>query len=275
VNDVNGVHWHAEDLWLALEPLCPGLSIEVRPETASTNAALLERARLGDPAPCLMVAERQTAGRGRMGRSWWSEPGASLTFSLGLSYAPKDWSGLSLAVGVALAEALEPAPATAPRIGLKWPNDLWLRNNDPTDLSAHKLGGILIETLMLPNAQRWLVIGVGMNIAATPTQISNTAIPFDTGYGGLQSLDTALDAPTALHRLARPLLHALKTFEHQGWAAFQPRFEARDVLAGRHVQAGPSIQGRAAGTNHEGALLVHTASGLEAIHSGEVSVRPC
>lgn len=273
MNGVNDVNWHAEDLWLALEPLCPGLSIEVLPETASTNAALLERPRLGDLAPCLMVAERQTAGRGRMGRTWWSEPGASLTFSLGLPYAPKDWSGLSLAVGVALAEALEPVPATAPRIGLKWPNDLWLRNNDPSDLSAHKLGGILIETLMLPNAQRWLVIGVGLNIAAQPAHAPD--IPFNTGYGGLQSLDPALDAPTTLRRLAEPLLHALKTFEHQGWTAFQPRFEARDVLAGRPVQAGPSIQGYAAGTNHEGALLVHTASGIEAIHSGEVSVRPC
>ncbi|MEX8499579.1 biotin--[acetyl-CoA-carboxylase] ligase [Leptothrix ochracea] len=273
MNDVNGVNWRAEDLWLALEPLCPGLSIEVLPETASTNAALLERARLGDPAPCLMVAERQTAGRGRMGRAWWSKQGDSLTFSVGLPYAPQDWSGLSLAVGVALADALEPQPGTEPRLGLKWPNDLWLRNNDPSDLSAHKLGGILIETLMLPHAQRWLVIGVGLNIAAQPTHLPDT--PFNTGYAGLQSLDTALDAPTALHRLAAPLLQALQRFEHQGWAAFQARFAARDVLAGCIVQAGPSIQGRAAGTDHEGALLVHTASGIETIHSGEVSVRPC
>ena len=118
----------------------------------STNSELLERARdrpdaqvgpvLGDAAPtvpgvsaarqadtqpCLLVAEHQTAGRGRLGRSWQSARGASLTFSLALPLAPRDWSGLSLAVGVALAEALQPAGRDAPwRLGLKWPNDLWL-----------------------------------------------------------------------------------------------------------------------------------------------------
>ena len=80
------------------------------------------------------MAEQQTAGRGRQGKAWWSEAGASLTFSLGLPLAPGDWSGLSLAVGLALADALDPLPGAGlaspagppPRLGLKWPNDLIL-----------------------------------------------------------------------------------------------------------------------------------------------------
>src|SRR5436305_15350183 len=87
--------------------------------------------RAADLQPCLLVAEHQTHGHGRNGRVWQAAPGASLTFSLALPLAPKDWSGLSLAVGVALAQALDPpqagaAASDAPRIGVKWPNDLWL-----------------------------------------------------------------------------------------------------------------------------------------------------
>ena len=94
--------------------------------TATCSPACARRSgrRHGLLAPCLLVAERQTAGRGRHGRPWRSTPGASLTFSLAWPLTRADLSGLSLAVGVALADALD-ATAT-PRIGLKWPNDLWL-----------------------------------------------------------------------------------------------------------------------------------------------------
>ena len=123
------LHWDAENLWQQLEPELPGLSVEVVHSTLSTNSALLERARaVPDPnagdsgatirrsvesgafgrraidlQPCLLVAEHQSAGRGRVGRAWQSRIGASLTFSLGLSLASRDWSGLSLAVGFLLA----------------------------------------------------------------------------------------------------------------------------------------------------------------------------
>ncbi len=86
----------------------PGLTVEVLPEIDSTNTELMRRARAGRIDPVLLVGERQTAGRGRLGRGWDSEPGKSLTFSLGLPLAPADWSGLSLAVGVTLAECLDP-----------------------------------------------------------------------------------------------------------------------------------------------------------------------
>ena len=100
-------------------------AVEVSSTTASTNADVVAAVAQGAPEGLVVTTEHQTAGRGRLGRSWHSAAGDSLTFSLALPYAPADWSGLSLAVGVALADALDPEGHA---IGLKWPNDLWLRD---------------------------------------------------------------------------------------------------------------------------------------------------
>src|SRR6516225_2350051 len=129
-------HWGAEALWQAMVPLLPGLSIEVVQTLDSTNNELTDRlrnagrvqqdrrgGRIGDLSPQMLVAIHQTAGRGRLGRRWHAAPGSSLTFSLALPLLREDWSGLSLAVGLAVAEALDPQGT---RIGLKWPNDLIL-----------------------------------------------------------------------------------------------------------------------------------------------------
>ncbi|MEY4749075.1 MAG: hypothetical protein RIQ60_1289 [Pseudomonadota bacterium] len=291
--------WRAEDLWLTCRELVEGLSIELLGQTGSTNADALQRLRGGDSAPVLIVAEHQHAGRGRLGRAWWSDAGASLTFSLALPLAPRDWGGLSLAVGLALAEALDPAdaaqPGTGRRIGLKWPNDLWLRDGE------RKLAGILIETLALPPealgvpvwpgdlpdtatspaleaAPRYTVIGIGVNIAAQAPQGAEPG-RFGSGYAGLQELDPALDAPAALARLLPALLRALRCFERDGLAPLRPVYAARDVLAGREVQAGAQ-RGRAVGIDADGALLldlagVGQAPQLQPVRAGEVSVRPC
>jgi BirA family transcriptional regulator, biotin operon repressor / biotin---[acetyl-CoA-carboxylase] ligase len=287
------LHWGAETLWQQLEPLLPGLSVEVVARCPSTNTTLLERARVAagpvddnafvqvrrsvessafgrraaDIQPCLLVAEHQTAGRGRMGRSWTSVPGASLTFSLALPMRVADWSGLSLAVGVALADALEPEPpAGQPRIGLKWPNDLWLLDGPSVGV---KFGGILIETLPA-GGQRLAVIGIGLNVM--PLEQPPEAI---TGFGCLQDIDSAASAPALLERVALPLVLALKRFERKGFAAFAERFAARDLLVGLPIRTtlAELPEGVARGVSAEGALLVETAAGLQSISSGEVSVR--
>ena len=122
--------WPLAALRAQLTPLLPGLVIEVLPTIDSSNTELMRRARKGALPPTLLIAEEQTAGRGRQGRSWYSGAGDVLAVSLGLPYTPRDWSGLSLAVGLSVAESLQPQlPARAsqqPRIELKWPNDLWL-----------------------------------------------------------------------------------------------------------------------------------------------------
>lgn len=255
------IAWPQQAIEQALAPTLPQLRVEVLAEIDSTNTELMRRARGGRMAPVLLVAEQQTAGRGRLGRPWHGQPGASLTFSLGLPLAPRDWSGLSLAVGVGVAESLHPD------IRLKWPNDLWL--NDAG--GERKLGGILIETASV-GALRYVVIGMGLNVMAP--QAVGLAVP----AGCLHELLPDVDAAQALERLAVPLVRAVQAFEALGFAPFQERFNARDVLQGREVSVadgqGGVITGSARGVTGTGALQVHTAAGLQQITSSEVSVRP-
>jgi BirA family biotin operon repressor/biotin-[acetyl-CoA-carboxylase] ligase len=304
--------WNAEGLWQQLDPYLPGISVEVLASTESTNSLLLERARQGagrhdapittpgelealrehgrdardgggpygrradDTYPCLLVAEHQTLGRGRQGRSWVSAPGASLTFSIGLPMAPRDWWGLSLAAGVALADALDtPEPGRAPRIGLKWPNDLWL-----FDVAGRgrKLGGVLIETVAV-GARRMVVVGVGINITPLPPPTGPTR-EFASGYGCLTEIDAAANAPAALHRVALPLVRALRQFEREGFAGFEQAFATRDLLRGRRVSVVDVARGQTMaegiceGLAANGALMLRTDGGqLQPVTSGEISVR--
>jgi BirA family biotin operon repressor/biotin-[acetyl-CoA-carboxylase] ligase len=222
--------------------------------------------------PCLLVAEEQTSGRGRLGREWRSQAGASLTFSLALPLAPADWSGLSLAVGLALAEALDPQPASAtPRIGLKWPNDLWLV--DAPAAGGRKLGGVLIETVA-SGGLRIAVIGIGLNLQPRPGQEPDPGL--SSGYAGLHELDPAITAPAALAAVAAPLLRALLRFESEGFAPFMPAWARRDLLCGRPVSttAADWPEGESEGVDAQGALLLRTGGRLHRVVSGEVSVRP-
>lgn len=295
--DAGSMVWHAEELWAQLEPYLPGLSVEVVARISSTNTALLDRSRTSsaralntsssrwgqvrrsvegmafgrrsvDLQPCLLVAEYQTAGRGRQGRPWQAVPGASLTFSLALTLAPPDWSGLSLAVGVALAEALDPGPwaPEALQIGLKWPNDLWLMDASG---AGRKLGGILIETVHAPD-KRLAVIGFGLNVLPLyPSDVK-------TGVACLQEIMPHATPPWALATLALPLVQALQQFEREGFEAFAERFARRDILRGKQIhttQAGAS-KGLAQGIGRDGSLQLVTEDGrMHAINSGEVSVR--
>ncbi|WP_411879247.1 biotin--[acetyl-CoA-carboxylase] ligase [Polaromonas sp. YR568] len=275
------IRWPAEALWEALAPLLPGFTVEVLPEIDSTNTELMRRFRGSPtveprPEPLLLVAEQQTAGRGRLGRQWQSRRGDSLTFSLGLPLAPADWSGLSLVTGISVAESLEPFRSSQPsqtgkpRIGLKWPNDLWLS----TPQGERKLAGILVETASWEGV-RYVVIGIGINIRAVALDPAAPA-PAVPGIppGSLQDLLPGLDAPAVLLRIIPPLVQAVQAFERFGFAPFQARFAARDVLAGKAVQLSDGTTGTAHGAGENGALLVHTAAGMKEITSSEVSVRP-
>ena len=253
---MSAIRWPAEAIWEAVAPVLPGFTVEVLPEIDSSNTELRRRARNGQCEPVLLVAERQTAGRGRLGRGWQSSAGDSLTFSLGLPLAPADWSGLSLAVGASVAGSLHPG------VGLKWPNDLWVADR--------KLGGILIETASFGQGEpgRYAVIGIGINIAPRPAQ------GLSTPPAALRDLLPGADAPGTLLQLAAPLVRDVQAFEQAGFRAFQLRFEARDVLRDREVVLSDGTRGTAHGVSEAGSLLVHTAAGLQAVSSSEVSVRP-
>ena len=274
------IRWPAETIWQAVSPHLPGFTVEVLPEIDSSNTELLRRFKSGRPEPTLLVAEHQTAGRGRLGRHWQSTRADSLTFSLGLSLQPADWSGLSLAVGISLAESLDPAQAAPQHIGLKWPNDLWLCSVE----GERKLGGILVETASW-GGLRYVVIGVGINMhavalpGAAAADSSHAAHPAIAPVppAALDELLPGIHAAQALLRVVPPLVRAVQAFEQFGFAPFQARFARRDVLSGRSVQlfdGNTGLEGTAHGVAENGALRVHTAAGMKEITSAEVSVRP-
>lgn len=258
VASVAPIRWPAEAIWEAVAPALPGFTVEVVPQLDSTNSELMRRARAGQLAPVLLVAEQQTAGRGRLGRQWFSGGRAgALTFSLGLPLAPLDWSGLSLAVGLSVVQSLHP------ELRLKWPNDVWWHDR--------KLAGILIETVSGGDrpASRYAVIGVGVNILP-PREAAGLA----TSPAWLGEVLPGIDAPQALLRMAGALVQTLKLFEQHGFSLFQHQFNDRDALAGLAVILSDGTAGLAQGVDSSGALLVHTAQGLKKVTSAEVSVRP-
>ncbi|TSE33444.1 biotin--[acetyl-CoA-carboxylase] ligase [Tepidimonas charontis] len=260
------LHAGAEALWQRTAPVWPTLTVEVLPRIDSTNAELMRRARAGQTEPVVLTALEQTAGRGRAGRPWITPPGAALALSVGCWLNPADWSGLSLAVGVAVAEALGPA------VQLKWPNDLWWRQR--------KVGGILIETANVPGPGpgRWCVAGIGLNGTAPdlPANASAHAVP----PAGLREAEQAGELPAwplarLLEAVGYAVLHALTAFERAGLAPFLPRYAARDALAGRALCLSDGTHGVADGVAADGSLRLLTANGTVHVHQGDVSVRPC
>jgi BirA family biotin operon repressor/biotin-[acetyl-CoA-carboxylase] ligase len=261
------IQWQAEAIWEAVQPLLAGFTVEVLPEIDSTNTELMRRARAGQLEPVLLVAQRQTAGRGRLGREWVSGDGVpgesrpdgaatalpSLTFSLGLPLAPADWSGLSLAVGLSVVQSLHAD------LQLKWPNDVWYQER--------KLAGILIETASVGEV-RYAVIGIGINMTG------RDATGLRTAPASLSEVLPGVDAPAVLARVVLPLVRAIARFEAEGFASLRQAFHARDLLYGREVTCSDGVTGMARGVDGGGALLVHTAQGLKKISSAEVSVRP-
>ncbi|HZV92391.1 MAG TPA: biotin--[acetyl-CoA-carboxylase] ligase, partial [Caldimonas sp.] len=261
-----------EMLRAALGSRADQLDIVHVPSTGSTNADLLEKAREAGAAmrAQLRVADRQTAGRGRLGRPWHGEPGASLAFSLAWPTRATTLAGLSLAIGVAAADALDPLPARRLRIGLKWPNDLWIVGDD--EAAGRKLGGILVETTPAPGG-RIVVVGVGLNILAQGVPGASS------GVGWLREIDALATPSSALAKVAPALLDALARFDSEGFSPFAGRFATRDLLCGRAVRTqaptgGLPLEGVACGISAEGELLLQTAQGMVGIASGEVSVRP-
>jgi BirA family biotin operon repressor/biotin-[acetyl-CoA-carboxylase] ligase len=247
----------------AVAALCTAaVDVEVVLETGSTNADLMARAALLE-RPTLLIAEHQSAGRGRAGRSWLSAAGDSLTFSLAWKFSgsPQRLLGLPLAVGVALAEAL--AALNVP-VQLKWPNDL-LKDGS-------KLAGVLIETQNVPDGATWAVIGVGLNLLM-PDQLEarigrNTAsAPWLARMERNALMAALLDA----------LVAAMDQFETSGFGAFRARWDALHAWRGQPVAIidhGAIVQqGVAAGVDDSGRLLLDTGAGRVAVLAGDVSLR--
>lgn len=237
-------------------------ALDVLASVDSTNARLLSTAELGQPSGSVCLAETQTTGRGRRGRSWTSPPGGNLYLSLLWRFpgtTPLD--GLSIATGIAIARALHALGASDSR--LKWPNDIYH--------DQRKLGGILLESVTGP--ERVVVAGIGLNVAM-PAE-AHTAI--DQPWTDLRDV---LGQSPSRNRLAMLLLDRLLPL-YADWPATLPDL-ARDwaefdLLFDRPVEllAGEQrLRGIARGIDGSGALRLKTPGGMQRISSGEVSLRP-
>lgn len=254
----------------ALRALAPRAAavwhIEVCDSTCSTSSDLLERRDAGN---CVRFALEQTAGRGRRGRDWIARPRDSLTFSLRVRFAgPVDrLSGLSLAVGVILADAL--AGAGFAGLALKWPNDLMQRSGPAGSQEGGKLGGVLIE-LASAATHTDAVIGIGVNLAPPPVVCALTPA----------SLFEATPPRSEWLRVAAALLEALAVglpvFSQQGFAAFAGRWNQINLHAGCHVEVIGELSrtaGVCVGADVDGALMLDGGDRIERILAGDVSLR--
>ncbi|WOS40710.1 bifunctional biotin--[acetyl-CoA-carboxylase] ligase/biotin operon repressor BirA [Xanthomonas rydalmerensis] len=238
--------------------------LEIAWSLVSSNTTLLQR-----PAPAqgseVLLAERQTGGRGRRGRVWASPLAAHLYLSVARSFQGGlgRLGGLSLAAGVAVAEALRAAGFAT--VGLKWPNDLLA--------DGRKLGGLLVEGGGEFAGPARAVIGLGLNVAmpaASAADIDQPWTDLTRLAGGPVSRNTV--AAVVLSHL----LPALALFDAEGLAPFLPRYAALDLLAGRVVRiddGGQVREGTALGLAEDGALRVAFADGEQPVHAGDVSVR--
>lgn len=248
-----------------LGPLADRFSIEALPECISTSTQLLERAGQGAPAGSLLVADRQTAGRGRRGRSWLSTPDASLTFSLLWRFEGPmaRLAGLSLAVGLAVARGLE--NSGVPGVGLKWPNDILLEGG--------KLGGILVDLETVPDGML-AVIGIGLNLRLPPAGEEEFLHP---PAALAQLLSPLPERHELLAQILTDLAAVLDRFCEGGFAVLRGDWQAHHVWQDRQVRLldGGAVdrQGLCLGADIDGALLLQTSAGIERCLSGDVSLR--
>jgi BirA family biotin operon repressor/biotin-[acetyl-CoA-carboxylase] ligase len=255
--------------------------VEVLEEATSTNAVAAERARAGAPEGRLVVAEHQTAGRGRLDRTWETPARSGLTFSLVLRprVAPGDWPWLPLLTGHTIAKTLRAEGWAA---GVKWPNDVLVEDRSDPAAPARKVAGILLERVETPTGPA-AVVGVGLNVSLTAEELpvatatSLALEPRDAGAG-----PAVPDRTDLLIALAAGLREAYDAWQAGGPAAtsrLRSSYAAACLTVGRDVRvelpAAEPLVGRATGVDGSGRLLVAGPRGEVAVSAGDVvHVRP-
>jgi BirA family transcriptional regulator, biotin operon repressor / biotin---[acetyl-CoA-carboxylase] ligase len=237
--------------------------------TGSTNTVLLDRPNPTPGSFYVALAECQTAGRGRRGRTWVAPPGGAICLSLSWTFreVPADLGALGLVVGVCSLHALASVGVEGAR--LKWPNDLLVDDR--------KLGGVLIELRAETTGPACVVIGIGLNVALGNVLIEKIA---ETGLAPIDLVTAGVASPSR-NRIAAALVSSyvrgLLDFEREGLKPFIEEWRHADALRGRPVtvQAMDGVtKGLARGIDLHGAFLVETPHGLKRFISGDVSVRP-
>lgn len=249
-----------EQIHLAIEPenTCHLSGMDIFDSIDSTNTWLLEKARQGAPSGSVCLAEEQTQGRGRLGRSWYSPRGTNIYCSLLWCFKDitQDLSGLGIAVGVMVINALRQYGIQS-GLQLKWPNDVLAMNR--------KLSGILLERV----GKYSVVIGVGLNLDVRPAQEKNWIdISELTGRPAQRNFLTGL--------LLNEMLKQLPQFERQGLTPFLSEWKKHDALLDKNiliVTPEKNIRGVMRGITDAGELLLENETGLQCFRYGEVSVR--
>ncbi len=255
-----------------LQQLCEqgrvaGHPLRYLPETDSTNRVALEQGRSGGGTGMVIVAGHQSAGRGRLGKKWLSSAGGGLYFSMLLRpLLPLDEvAKITLAAGVAVAEALE--PLCRERVMLKWPNDIIIGHR--------KCGGILAELDISSIDTPLVVLGIGLNIQAPaagyPPEIADRA-------GALADFSTvSLEDGSLLEGLVTNIDRVLVELEQHGWPAIRTRWQQRDITLARRLTwvtaRGEVIHGVSQGIDEQGLLFIKDDSGvLHEVLSGDVQL---
>lgn len=233
--------------------------------TGSTNDLASDAARGGASEGTVVIAEAQTAGRGRLGRAWQSEPGINLYMSVLLrpELGPAEAPRLSLLAGVAVAEALE---AEGLEVSIKWPNDILV--------GRRKIAGILTEMEAEADRVRAVVVGIGVNLNSTEDDFlpelrdKATSVLIESGHRA--------DRPAFAARLLGSFERHYRDFSRQGLAAVVADWNRRSCLDGQRVrvtQAGATVEGLCVGIDSDGALLVKQGDGeSRRVVAGDVSL---
>lgn len=290
------------------EQLRGSVVLEVMENVDSTSDELSRRSGHADVSGCVVLAEQQTAGRGRRGRVWSSPAMKNVYLSLAwrMDLEPQDLAGLSLALGCSVAEALErdvlsiaaaqaailtckPAVETENVLQLKWPNDVYANHR--------KLGGIIVDLANASDGGVTVIAGIGINVLMA----GDDDVGVDQPFIGLVELiprperSVGVDGPAKVsaggsveetrwvvldrNRVAASIIEAavgvLQAWSTSGFGSWQGAWQARDMMLGQRVSiiGAESIEGVARGVNAEGALLIETVEGFKTVWGGDVSLR--
>lgn len=231
----------------------------------STNARMLAALDAGAGHGEVLLAEQQTAGRGRRGRAWQSPFASGISISIGWRFSGgvQLLEGLSLAVGVALARAL--ARFDVPDVRLKWPNDVWCR--------GRKLAGVLLELSGDLTDRCAVVIGIGLNMHLPAAAAEAIGQP----WIDLVEVRPGISRNALVAAMLDELLPMLATYPESGFSAWREAWQALDQFAGAEVCVQSAQQrwcGIERGVDGSGALLLEFDGECRAFHGGEVSLRP-
>ena len=235
--------------------------VEVLEEVTSTNDVIRDRARQQNVEGLVLLAEKQTSGKGRQGRVWHTPVGRNLALTIAWACDPdiSRLAGMSLAAGAAIAEALQETFDIS--LDLKWPNDMYVE--------GRKCGGILVETFIDGDLRSHLMIGVGLNVLPGDVEVDQPVTDLAS------HVDSDISRNDVAASVINGLVSLLAAWSDRGFNSWRDAWCARDMLKDEPitVTGGEDLAGVASGVDETGALLIRTEQGMRAVYSGEASVR--